>query len=103
MSTTVQGRVVRSVGLGNITFSDLTDAPVASVTRTGVTFDGDLTDEQTYAVWERMTSKDDADQAARAALRAADGATNLPEMLRAYVLADPMPDPTYAAAHTEEP
>ena len=60
-----------------------------------VTFDADLTPEQRTAVCLRMESRDDEDQERRAVLRAADGATNLAEMVRAYVLGDPLPDPIY--------
>lgn len=57
-------------------FDDLTGGLVCTRTldkATGITtldFDGDLTNEQVDAVWARMESKDDADQAQRAALRA---------------------------------
>ncbi len=60
-----------------------------------VTFDVVLTSEQHTAVWDRMTSRDDEDQAARAILRNADDATNRWKLLRSYVLGDPMPEPTY--------
>lgn len=89
----------RSIGYG--TFDDLADGVHVESIRSlpggllEVTFADTLTDEQTTAAWERMTSRDDADQAARATLRGADGAANLAEMVRAYVLGDPMLDPIY--------
>lgn len=95
--TTVSGTRRRVVGPD--TFADLTDVPVAldGITLTGITFDGDLTPSEADAVWARMESSDDADQAARAALRAAGDATNLAQILRAYVLGDPPPAPIYPA------
>lgn len=94
----VLGRVVRPK-IGYSAFVDLTAVPVASggIARDGVTFDGDLTPVEYDAVWARMTSLDDDDQSARADLRAADGATNLAEMVRAYVLGDALPLPVYPA------
>jgi hypothetical protein len=55
--------------VGGDSFADITDAEVVSFTG-GVTFDGELTPEQGAAIYDRMTSRDDADQAARADLRA---------------------------------
>ncbi len=94
MSTSVEGRVVRTVG--EDTFADLTDAPLVipeGVTRNGLLFDGDLTDEQVFAVWERMTSTDDVDQARRAALRDLTPCCHMAASLAAYVLGDELPDP----------
>lgn len=88
----VVGRVVRP-RLNYGSFADITDAPLVSISATGLEFDGDLTLEQVAAICARMESTDDADQAARAALRAAAAAdaTNLAAMTCAYVLGDPMP------------
>lgn len=60
----VSGTVARSVGLDS--FADITPVEVSSIARDGIDFDGDLTPEQQDAVWARMTSRDDADQAMRA-------------------------------------
>ena len=94
MSTSVEGRVVRTVG--EDTFADLTDAPLVipeGVTRNGLLFDGDLSDEQVFAVWERMTSIDDEDQARRAAVREVTACCHAVATLIAYVLGDELPDP----------
>ena len=95
-TTTVTGRVVRSISLD--TFADITDAPLApgGIRSDGLTFDGDLTDEQQTAIWARMESRDDTDQARRAVLRDActNGATNVDCLTAAYVLGDPLPSPT---------
>ncbi len=91
--TFVAGRRARPVN--TTSFLAFTDAPVVAILPNGVDFDGDLTPEQSTAVWEWMTSRDDDDQADRATLRASDGASNLPEMVRAYVLGDPLPEPVY--------
>lgn len=97
----VLGNVVRPVGL--TTFADITDAPLVldagRVDRNGLLFDGDLSPEQVEAIWFRMTSRDDADEANRRALKAAmdDGATNLDAMNTAYRLGLPLPAPTFPA------
>ena len=57
-------------------FEDLTDVPHVRVFDkpsgvTTLTFDGDLSAEVADAIWARMESKNDADQAKRADLRAA--------------------------------
>lgn len=100
MTTSVQGRVARALGLDS--FADITDAAVLEITALGVLFDGDLDLDAVLAVWERMESRDDADKAARAALReaAAAGATNLAQMLVAYTLGDPMPAAVLPATTT---
>lgn len=70
--TTVVGRVVRP-RLNYSSFTDLTDVPVADkgITAGGITFAGDLSPEEEAAVYDRMTSRDDADQAARDVIRVA--------------------------------
>lgn len=65
-------------------FDDLTDVPHArswdkATGVTTLTFDADLDEQTTAAIRDRMTSKDDDDQAARANLR----------VLRDAVEADP--------------
>lgn len=89
---------VRRASLGLDSFADLTDVPLVAIGRDGLTFDGELTPVQAQAIWARMESADDADQAARAILRNADDATNRWKLLRSYVLGDPMPAPTYPPA-----
>lgn len=94
MSTSVEGRVVRSVGPD--TFADITATPLvipAGVTRDGLLFDGPLTDAEVFAIWERMTSVDDTDQARRAAVRDLDPCCHACATLAAYVLGDPLPEP----------
>ena len=94
MSTSVEGRVVRSVGPD--TFVDITTIPLvipAGVTRDGLLFDGPLTDAEVFAVWARMTSVDDADQARRAAVRDLEPCCHACATLAAYVLGDPLPEP----------
>lgn len=65
---TVTGLVVRPICLD--TFADITDAPLVltggRVDRNGLLFDGELSDEQIGAIYGRMTSRDDIDQAKRA-------------------------------------
>ena len=58
-------------------------------------FDGDLDADQVEAIWFRMGSRDDADEANLRALMAAyeDGATNLAAMHFAYDFGLPLPDP----------
>ena len=60
-------------------FDDLTDIPhVRTFDKpsgiTTLTFDGDLAPEVEHAIWARMESKNDVDQAKRADLRAKRGA-----------------------------
>lgn len=101
MTTTLTVNAARPIGSGS--FADLPGFADVAVTvavvggKVVVTFDADLTPEETAAVWDRMTSRDDADQAARATLRAAidGGATNLSEMTARAFLGDPMPEPIY--------
>lgn len=61
---------------------------------TVLVFDGALDDETVTAIRDRMTSRDDEDQADRTKLRqaAAAGALNLAAMHLAYTLGDPVPD-----------
>lgn len=69
--TTIAARMARSYAANM--FADLTDVPHARSLVAGVTtltFDGDLDAETERAVRDRMTSRDDDDQAARADLRA---------------------------------
>lgn len=90
--TSIQGRVLRGIELD--TFADITDVPLvipSGIDSGGLLFDGDLTPDQVEAVWSRMTSRDDADQTARATLRADRDA--LPELdplrrLYDYLLGD---------------
>lgn len=73
MTTRVEGCVVRRP-LNLTTFADITGPDVRLVTPIRsdyLEFDGDLTAEQQTQIWERMTSLDDADQAARESIRAA--------------------------------
>lgn len=91
MSTSIEGRVVRPIGPD--TFADLTDAPLLAVTRDGLLFDGDLTDAAVFAIHDRMTSADDADQVRRAAVRDLTPCCHPCAVLAAYVLGDPLPDP----------
>lgn len=65
--TTVIGKRRRSVGPD--TFADITTAAVTRIDSEGVTFDATLTAAQVDAVWSRMESTDDIDQAKRAQLR----------------------------------
>lgn len=84
-------RVVRST-----TFDDLLPdgVTVSAVLSDRVEFTAELDEETVAAIRERMASRDDDDQANRAALRAAavSGAVNLAQMLVAYTVGDPMPD-----------
>lgn len=77
MSTIVSGKVVRPITLTG--YVDITGPDIKLVrwSRDFLEFDGDLTPQQVEAVWLRMESRDDADQAKRAALRAA--AATLPD------------------------
>lgn len=65
--TFVEGPSIRPVGFDS--FADITELEVVSF-EGGVTFDGALTPEQVAQVRARMTSRDDADQTARANLAA---------------------------------
>lgn len=94
MSTSVQGRVVRPIGLD--TFADITAVPLVvpeGITASGLLFDGALTDAEVFAVWERMTSVDDLDQVRRAAVRDAVPCCHAAAVTAAYVLGDELPDP----------
>ena len=94
MSTSVAGRVLRAIG--SDTFADITETPLvvpAGITRDGLLFDGTLTDDEVFAVWERMTSADDVDEARRAAVRDLDPCCHACATLAAYVLGDDLPDP----------
>ena len=87
--TRIDGRVQRSISLD--LYADITDAPLVAWGRDFLEFDGDLTEEQQAAIWARMESRDDADQAARAALRADRDALDPDDPLRRtinYVLGD---------------
>lgn len=71
MTTSIEGAVVRSIRMD--TFADITDVPLVvpgGITPSGLLFDGDLTDLEVAAIWDRMTSRNDTDQAERANLRA---------------------------------
>ena len=89
--STVSGRVARSLGLSSC--EDIAPGVAVTIRRDGIDFDGDLTTQQQADVYARMTSRDDADQAARAdiaALRDCLTAATLPpelEPLRALVTA----------------
>ena len=74
--TVVEATLRRSLNYSS--FVDITgpDIELLRWTKTRAEFDGDLTPEQVQAVWARMESTDDVDQAARADLRASrDAAT----------------------------
>lgn len=86
--TFVQGQRVRSFRPD--LYADITDVPATAVPG-GIEFDGDLTVEQQAAIYERMTSKDDVDQAKRATLRADRDALAADDPLRRlydYMLGD---------------
>ncbi len=107
--TVIRARVHPQRSVSFDMFADITDAAVTSLLldrSTGewvVTFDRDIDPviqgqpptNHAEQVRDRMTSRDDADQAARAILRNADTATNRWKLLRSYVLGDPMPEPIY--------
>lgn len=79
-------------------FADITDAAPSWDRAAGVmSFDAELSPEDVTAVRDRMTSRDDVDQAERALLRAArdGGATNLAALLACRELGDPLPAPIY--------
>lgn len=105
MGTTVSARMGRSYTPDM--FADLTDVEHTrafdrATQVTTLCFAANLPPETAQAVWARMESADDTDQAARAALRsaAAAGASNLAAMHLAYFLRDPLPD---AVLPTPEP
>lgn len=90
----MQGRVVRPIGLD--TFADITPVPLVlpgGITPAGLLFDGPLTDAEVFAIWERMTSVDDTDQARRAAVRDLEPCCHACATLAAYVLGDELPEP----------
>lgn len=69
--TTVTARAARAIGFDTFADMGLTVSGIArSNGDTVLTFAADLTPEQAQAVWDRMTSRDDADQARRAELAA---------------------------------
>lgn len=90
-----QGRELDPASFARVTSAKVTDVSWAPDGYLKVTFAGTLTDAQTRAVREWMTSASDEDFARRATLRkaAASGAVNLAQMTAAYVLGDPMPAP----------
>lgn len=102
--TTISADAARPIGADS--FADLPGLESVAATvavvggKVSVTFEVPLTEAQRTAVWDRMTSRDDADQAARALLRAAVAgkATNLAAMTACAWLGDPMPAPTYPPA-----
>jgi hypothetical protein len=63
----VPGRLARDISPDS--FADITDAEIVGYAG-GVTFAGEVSAEDQRRVWERMTSRDDDDQAARAGLAA---------------------------------
>lgn len=69
--TTISGRVVRKP-LGPTSFDDLLPEGVrlVRITPTGLEFSADLDATTTAAIYARMTSTDDVDQAKRAVLMA---------------------------------
>lgn len=90
----VAGPLVRR-GIGLSSFADITDVPVAAITRDAVVFDGPLDADQIEAVWWRISSRDDADEARRRALAAAleaEGVDPLVADLARYVLGLPGDD-----------
>ena len=97
MSTTVCGSMARPRRFD--LFDDLVDAAVTGFSLDGdetcVHFDAALTPEQVDAVWWRMTSRSDADEARRRALAAAleaEGVDPLVAALARYVLGLPGDD-----------
>lgn len=68
MTTLVPGPLARPVGRDS--FAHLTGAAVLSLTGEGVEFDADLPAEKVAEIRAFLTSRDDADQAARANLAA---------------------------------
>ena len=96
MSTQVSGVMARARSLSM--FDDITDAAYTFALDEGtttVTFDAALTPEQVDAVWWRMTSRSDADEARRRALAAAleaEGVDPLVADLARYVLGLPGDD-----------
>lgn len=103
VSTTVLAVAARSIGYD--TFADLLPdgCRVESVRKEGallaVTFDADLEPAVVQAIRDRMTSRDDADQAERARIAAAldGGATNLARMWAQRELGRPVEEPVYPA------
>jgi len=90
--------------LGYTTFADLTALPMTNILpgpngMMTIRFDGELTLPESAAILDRMTSSSDGDQADRALIRGAvdDDATNLPAILAAYVMGDPLPTPILPA------
>jgi hypothetical protein len=65
VSTTVTARQARSIGYASFEVL-LPGVTVTEIRPDSVTFDADLTPEQQQAVRDRMTSRDDDDQNARA-------------------------------------
>lgn len=102
--TTVSADAARPIGADS--FADLPGLAEAAASvavvdgKVAVTFDAELTEAQVVAVRDRMTSRDDADQADRAKIAAAlnGGATNLTQMLAERELGLPVRDPIYPAA-----
>ncbi len=90
--TSVQGRVVRPITLDM--FADITDVPLVvptGIDPSGLLFDGDLTANQVVAIHDRMTSRDDADEAKRRTLAADRDALPADDPLRRlydYLLGD---------------
>lgn len=89
--TRVDGKVRRPISLN--LYADIT-GPDVSLVRWGkdfLEFDGVLSSEQVAAIWARMESTDDVDQAKRAALRADRDALDVADPLRRlydYTLGD---------------
>lgn len=94
--TTVTARLARSFNDDLFAGLDLPEVHEVAIDKGlwSITFDGVLSPEQTAAAWARMESTDDTDQAHRALLRTP-GIVNRCDLLTAYVLGDPLPDPIY--------
>ncbi|MCL8026305.1 hypothetical protein [Nocardioides bruguierae] len=96
MSRVVAGPVRRSVSVELVNAAALTQVECTGIDRAGLWFADDLDEATAAAVAEWMASRDDAELARRAALRAVEpSALNAWEIVRAFVLGDPLPEPVY--------
>lgn len=86
----------------NVNAAGLTAVECVGVDRDGcVWFAEPLTDDDEFAVREWLSTRDDADLARRTELRAialtseSGGLVNCFDIVRAYILGDPLPAPVY--------
>lgn len=95
--TVIPGPLARSVNVSLVNDAALTSVACTHIDREGVWFADTLPVEDELAVRDWLATRDDAALARRHWLRAVDSTDLLNgfDILRAFALGDPMPDPVY--------